>query len=288
MLQKGKKGWICLDIDGTITADILTIPQDVLLYLEKLYNENWHLVFVTGRTFSLACKPLVPLQASYYLIAQNGASSFEMPQKNMLFKKYLPIEVFYNLEKLIKKEGHDFILFTGYDQGEEVFYRPKYLGSEVLNYVETSLKGLSGTWKAIDSFHDLQVTTVPYGKIYGQRESLQKIAPILNKVPSVKVHLVQDSVNPNFSILQVMRKDVDKGKAVLEILGKTTLPSPIISAGNDNNDETLLQIADIKIAMSGSPSVLLDQATIIAPSVEKMGIIAALELAIKQIEGNHA
>lgn len=288
MFGSEKKGWICLDIDGTITDDILTIPNEILLYLEKLHHENWQLVFVTGRTFSLAYKPLFPLRANYYLIPQNGASCFEMPQKKMLFKKYLPIEVFYDLEKLIKGEGHDFVLFTGYDQGESVFYRPDFLNSETLHYIETKLKGLSGNWKAVNSFHGLQVEALPYGKIYGLRQSLQKLAPILNKIPSIKVHLVQDSVNPYFSILQIMRKDVDKGKAVLEIMNKTALPNPIISAGNDNNDETLLQIADVKIAMSGSPRCLLDQATIIAPPVEKMGIISALELAIKQVEKKHA
>ena len=79
-----------------------------------------------------------------------------------------------------------------------------------------------------------------------------------------------------------MRKDVDKGKAVLEIMDQDILPCPIISAGDDNNDESLLQIADIKIAMPTSPKCLLDQATIIAPPVEEKGIIDALKIAVQK------
>lgn len=284
MTKLEKKGWICLDIDGTITADILTIPGPVLSYLKDLHYKGWQIVFVTGRTFSLACRPLASFDVPYFLVPQNGASSFAMPSKKMLSKSYLSVDVFYELEKLIQGLKHDFVFFGGYDQGEEIFYRPHLLMDETLNYFETQLTSLAGSWKKYDYFTDLPYKEVPYGKIYGKKASLYKILQILKKVPSIHVHLVQDSVNPAFSILQIMKGGVDKGRAVLDIMGQTALPSPIVSAGNDNNDESLLQIADIKIAMSGSPACLLDQATLIAPPVEEMGIIPALELAVKQVE----
>ncbi|MCH9632300.1 MAG: hypothetical protein S4CHLAM6_06320 [Chlamydiae bacterium] len=285
MTKLEKKGWICLDIDGTITADILTIPEPVLDYLKELHHCGWQIVFVTGRTFSLAHAPLAELDIPYFLVPQNGASSFSMPSKKMLTKNYVSIEVFYELEKLIQGIQHDFVFFGGFDQGEEVFYRPERLMEKTKEYFENKLTSLAGSWKTFDSLAELPFKEVPYGKIYGERESLYKILQVLKKVSSVKVHLVEDSVNPSFSILQIMKGDVDKGRAVLDIMGQESLPSPIISAGNDNNDESLLQIADVKIAMSGSPACLLDQATLVAPPVEEMGILSALELAVKLVEG---
>ena len=279
-----KKGWICLDIDGTITANPKVIPTRVLDYLKDLHHKGWQIVFVTGRTFSFAYAPLKDFDVPYFLVPQNGASSFEMPEKKMLTKNYLSIDVFYEIEKLLKGTGHDFVFFGGYDQGEPVFYRPHLLLDETREYFETTLTSLAGSWKAIEHMSELPIKEVPYGKIYGRKEALYKILPTLQNIPSINVHLVEDSVNPTFCILQIMRKDVDKGRAVLDIMDQIALPSPIISAGNDNNDESLLQIADVKIAMHSSPACLTDQATLIAPPVEEMGIIPALELAISKVE----
>lgn len=277
-----KKGWVCLDIDGTLTDNILTIPHEVLNYLEELHHNHWQLVFVTGRTFSLAARPLETLQVPYHLIAQNGASCYEMPQRKMIFKKYLPVELFIKLEKQLIGTEHDFVLFTGYDQGEDIFYRPERLSESVRQYFESRLAHLSGCWKPVESFHNLQHQSVPYGKIYGVKSFLQKIEPILKKVPAIQTHLVVDSVNNDFHILQIMDREVDKGKAVAQLIDHTALPKPIISAGNDTNDGALLQVADIRIAMKESPACLLDQAHIIAPSVHEMGILPALKLAVEQ------
>lgn len=284
MLTGEKKGWICLDIDGTITSDILSIPKIVLDYLKELHEKNWQLVFVTGRTFSLAYAPLKEFNVPYYLIPQNGASTFKMPEKKLICKKYLQTKIFFDLEKLLKNTQHDFVLFGGYDQNENCYYRPNLLNSEIKEYFETELTQLASQigcrWRAVDSFKGLQEEEFPYGKIYGERINLEKLQPIFEKVPAIKVHLVKDSVHPYYYILQIMKKGVDKGRAVLDLIGKNVLPKTIIAAGDDANDESLLEIADIKIAMPNSPKCLLDQASILAPSVKENGIIDALEIAI--------
>ncbi len=279
------KGWICLDIDGTITADILSIPNEVLAYLEGLAKRHWKLVFVTGRTFSLAAAPLKNFSAPFLLVPQNGASAFQMPEQKMLLKKYLSCATFINLEKKIHALGHDFVLFGGIDQNEPCFYRPSFLKKEVRDYFNQQLTRLACHWEVVDSFNDLPIQEIPYGKIYGKKEELQLLLPIFEKEPNLHAHLVIDSVNPQFSIIQIMRNDVNKGQAVLELMTSDVLPTPIISAGNDTNDESLLQIADVKIAMPDSPQALLDQATIVAPSVHKMGIIPALEEAFLMVGG---
>lgn len=284
MSNKEKKGWICLDIDGTITDDILSIPKEVLNYLKSLHEDHWQLAFVTGRTFSLAQLPFRDFDVPYYLSVQNGASSFFMPGKKLLSKKYLPIETFFDLERYLKNTSFDFVLFGGYDQGENCYYRPTHLNREVREYFSRQLSKLACEWKAVDSFKGLEEKDFPYGKIYGEYDELKKLFPVFEKIPSIKVHLVKDAVNPTFHILQIMRKDVDKGKAVLELMGQDVLPKPIISAGNDQNDESLLGISDIRIAMPDSPQSLLEQATIIAPPVQDKGIIQALEIAIGKVK----
>lgn len=275
-------GWICLDIDGTITEEIDRIPTEVLDYLAVRCQEGWKIVFVTGRIYSLAMSILEGLNFPYYVIPQNGASWFEMPKSKMIGKKYLSIETFFELEPLLESTGLDFVLITGVEDGDHCYYRPNHLSQETLDYFQNDLSKYGGHWKPVDSFKSLPIDTLPYGKIYGPRDELNEIYPIFKKIPAIKTHLVVDSARPTHSIIQIMRADVDKGKAVLELISKSTLPKRIIAAGNDLNDHTLLEIADVRIAIENSPKELLEIADIIAPKPKQLGIIQALDIAIER------
>ena len=70
------KGTIALDIDGTITRDDHLIPDEVVFYLESLFNERWQIILVTGRTLSFALSSIQKLQFPYLLGLQNGADLF--------------------------------------------------------------------------------------------------------------------------------------------------------------------------------------------------------------------
>lgn len=278
------KGWICLDIDGTLTDNIKTIPSEVLDLLTELDQKHWKIVFVTGRLFAMAHEPLKGLKFPYYLAVQNGASWYEMPQKIRRSKKYLPLSSFIEMESLFKGTTLDFVLVSGTEEGDLCFYRPDYLSPKMADYFKNDLSTYGGNWRAVSSFELIDIKEFPYGKVYGPKSDLQKLQLQFDQISTVKTHLIQDSVNPNNQILQVMRADVDKGKTVLDIIASSVLPTPIIAAGNDLNDETLLSIADVKIAMANSPKPLLEMADFIAPPVEEMGIIPALKRALIEVE----
>lgn len=278
------KGWICLDIDGTLTDEILSIPNAVLNTLKELHQDHWKIVFVTGRLFTLANKVLETLGFPYHLVPQNGASWYEMPSKKRGGKRYLPLATFLELQPLLTNTSLDFLLVSGREEGDQCFYRPDHLTDETCQHFRDHLSKYGGHWKAVSSFNELEVGEFPYGKIYGPKKELEELLPRLKKVSSIQTHLVQDSARKNYSIIQIMRHDVSKGSAVLELIGNNVLPTRIISAGNDLNDETLLDIADIKIVMPSAPKLLLDKADIIAPPVEECGIIPALKMAVKQAE----
>lgn len=279
-----EKGWICLDIDGTITHQMHSLPSNVSNFLKEIYLQGWNIVFVTGRMFSLGIQPLKDLTFPFYFIPQNGASWYEMPSETIGQKKYLQLSTLLQLEGLFENTDLDFVLITGKEYQDRCFYRPHRLRAETAAYFEKTLSKLGGQWIKEKDFKHLPYSEFAYAKVYGYKEELEPLFHAFEKVPAIKSHLIKDSAHPQYYTLHVMRDDVDKGKAVLDVMKKQVLSLPIIAAGNDYNDETLLDIADIKIAMSGSPQALLERATLIAPPVEEEGIIPALKLAIHEVE----
>ena len=78
------KGIIALDIDGTLTADIHCIPNEVARYLEHLEFEGWKICLITGRPFSLANHAVEDLTFPFLLAVPNGAVMLEMPERTIL------------------------------------------------------------------------------------------------------------------------------------------------------------------------------------------------------------
>jgi hydroxymethylpyrimidine pyrophosphatase-like HAD family hydrolase len=59
---------------------------------------------------------------------------------------------------------------------------------------------------------------------------------------------------------------------------------PTIAAGDDLNDISMLEVADVKIAIAGAPPELLSIATIVAQHGAQHGIIEALTKAVRIVK----
>lgn len=67
------------------------------------------------------------------------------------------------------------------------------------------------------------------------------------------------------------------------MIKKFSLPGPLITGGNDNNDIPLLQYGDQRIVIEGAPEALSKLATVIAPPSEECGIIEGLKNAMENL-----
>ena len=72
--QKDKKGWIALDIDGTITLDKYSVPQPVIDYLGSLSRSGWRIALATGRPYAFASMALSKFDFPYVFLVQNGSA----------------------------------------------------------------------------------------------------------------------------------------------------------------------------------------------------------------------
>jgi hydroxymethylpyrimidine pyrophosphatase-like HAD family hydrolase len=121
----------------------------------------------------------------------------------------------------------------------------------------------------------------PLVKCFGPLERMEKIAKRLKALARFQVALMRNPFDPSGSIVLVTDKAASKGLSLQEVFRMFGRGPVVIAAGDDENDYSLLQAADIKIAMSHAPNVLQEFADILAPPTSKMGIIHALQMAIK-------
>lgn len=275
--MKGK-GWIALDIDGTITLEKYSVPDEVTAYLRSLAADGWRIAMATGRPYAFASRALSTFDFPYYFLAQNGSAVLEMPGKKLLFKRYLTESAIEVVEKAYEGIDSDFLIYSGYETGDFCYFRPHRMAEEDLRYIEDLKKRQKEEWKPVDRF---AIDSFPLIKCFGPLPRMNKVAERLRKSGRFQVTMIRDPFDENSMIILVTEKNASKGLSLEELFRKKGRGGLVIAAGDDENDLSLLKAADVKIAMAHAPEALQDAADYIAPPTKEYGIIKALQLAIR-------
>lgn len=276
-------GTIALDIDGTITDRSHLIPDRVVSFFETLYKEGWAFIFVTGRSFSFAMRTLPKLSFPYFLGLQNGADLLKMPEKEEVGRCYLSLEVIEKLDALYKDEEGDFLIYSGYERGDICYFRPKHFSAEMQRYLKGIEKFSDAPWEALESFNNLEQKSFPLIKYLGSKESMERLNHTLKKWGGIQTTLIKDPLSDHLYLILVTHAEANKGIAVQRLVRTFDLQRPVIAGGDDNNDISLLEQGDLRIAMEGAPQKLLDLADFIAPPGDKEGIIEGITHVLEKL-----
>jgi HAD superfamily hydrolase (TIGR01484 family) len=274
-------GWIALDIDGTITDKSHHVPPQVVQFLHDLESSGWELVFITGRTFSFGSTALKEFNFPYYLAVQNGADILFMPHKELVSRHYLDNQVIPVLEQAYRGEKEDFLVYAGFERGDFCYYRPERFSPSMTEHVHKIMSYSPEPWKAVDNFRFEKPIAFPLVKCLGTKDAMLRINGLLQSIPEIEATMIRDPLGEGIYLNLVTAKQATKGNALQRIKEVIGDGGPVIAAGDDLNDISMLEHADVKIVMASAPSEMLQMATIIAEG--EHGIIEALTKATKSI-----
>ncbi len=274
-------GWIALDIDGTITDKTHHAPPQVVEFLHTLVDKGWEIVFITGRTFSFGYTVVKEFDFPFYLAVQNGADILYMPQKTLISRHYLDAKAIPALEEAYRNEKEDFLLYAGFERGDFCYYRPERFSPKFAEHVKKIMSVSPEPWKAVKNFEFKDGLSFPLAKCLGAKTAMERVSNYLEAFPHISHTLIKDPFATDIYLILVTAKEATKGHAlhsVKEVMGDG---GPVIAAGDDLNDISMLEAADVKIVMSHAPPSMHSMATIVAEHGQEHGIIAALKQAIE-------
>ena len=278
------KGWIALDIDGTITLDKYSVPKEVSSFLRSKVQEGWSLALVTGRPYAFASMALSDFTFPHIFIAQNGSIGMEMPEKKVLFKNDIPLKNLHLIEEAYQDVPSDFVVYVGYEKGDFCYWRPDKLSKEDLRYLEDLQKRQKESWQVVANYEDLDPGHFPLVKCFGSESTMDLLQKRLLKTKEFQLTKIRDPFVEGHFILLVTDQSASKGSALTQILNLKGRGPKVIAAGDDENDISLLNVADVKIAMHHAPESLQKVASFIAPPTKDLGIIYALEMAMRNAD----
>jgi Cof subfamily protein (haloacid dehalogenase superfamily) len=275
------KGLIALDIDGTLTSCLHTLSPKVIQCLQKLAEQNWIISLVTGRCYSFSLSILQYLNFPYYIALQNGALILQMPEKKMLLKQCLDSSIIPNMCRICDNEPTDFVLYTGPDNEDRCYYRPDFFDEELRGYLERRIKDFNESWYSVEDWSEVPSKEFTSFKCFGSIESLRRISLEIEKEILLQTPIIRDPYSKDFFLMQATHPNAHKGKAVESLKDSLNIQGPIIAAGDDFNDYSMLLVADVRIAMAHAPEDLKNIADIVTLPLEEDGIVRALENAIR-------
>lgn len=281
MFFQSLAGIIALDIDGTITDQMHLVPEGVIKYFEELVRRGWKIIFITGRPFQWSYNTLKKIRFSYHIAVQNGALLLEMPTQIIRIKKYLSKDSIQEASLVCQKYQTDFIVYSGHENNDLCYFRPSMFSPEILNYLNRRSKTLNEKWLPVSSFNNLQVQNFPSIKCFAKENEAFLMQRDFENQMGWHAPPNKDPFDPNYYVVQATHSEATKGNILREYCQLVNNSGPIIVAGDDNNDESMLKLADVKIVMENAPEKLLSIADIIAPKAEKEGIIKGLQDALQ-------
>lgn len=275
--------WIALDIDGTITDKMHTIPKRVVSYLKNLQNRGWKIIVLTGRPYSFCVKALSTFDFPYIFSSQNGSFAWNMPGRKEIFKSHIKREILEVIEAGLKDLD---VLMMVYGR-DGCFVKKHKKVKNHKNYIRKFENLLGKRVFYLKNFSYPNLKGFSLAKCVGCEGELKSLEKRLKNVfKNLEISFVKDVfIGGDYYLLLITDGNISKGSAISKILKFQKFQKKvIIAAGNDVNDLSMLEMADIKIAMEDSPKSVLEKADIIAPSSKKEGIIEGLKLAIKKYE----
>lgn len=248
------KGMIAIDIDGTLTQKKEEVDRKLIQYLSTVHKKNWQLVFVTGRNFSFSESIVRRFSSPLYVVVQNGAAIFSMPEKKLICLHSLNKKILHQLVHAAE-QCKVALLIEFFSNGQDaILYDPEMMTNEEREYLQYRSTFFKGKWQTYHPLVDYPIEDFIVSKIFGKDPELKKFAEMIENVACESIFM-RDPFRKDRHLYYIQSNFASKKNAIL-YLQQFFPDTQLMVAGDDLNDLSLLEIADHAIVMEHAPSSL--------------------------------
>lgn len=270
---------IVMDIDGTLLNEERIISSRTKAKLIEAQKKGIKVVLASGRP----TQGMLPLaeeleMAKYdgFLVSYNGSQVYDVKTKEILFNQAIPVD----LANDILKHLADFNVVPMVDREEYMYVDNAFfdINYEVpaghLNIVHYEVRGGNFKVREVDEFSE--VIKAPVNKILvaGNPAYLEKYYEAMREPFR---NLTTTAFSAPF-YFEYTDQGIDKAKALSEVFPDMGITAEnMISFGDGQNDRSIIEYAEIGVAMSNAVPEILDLADEVTTSNNEDGIADFLD-----------
>ena len=236
------------DLDGTLLNDSKKVDELTIDTIRHLHQENIICV-ATGRNYKSAKSLLKEIDLPLVWICSNGAFVYSKRNYNCFIQRFIPKKKLDKLFNILYSEKIGSIVHFGKKNSKEIFFAAEINDSNSMycnNYSKHHKVFNLDREKLPDEVYTVCAV-----------ENISKISKVYNLLintldcDDIEINVL-DNMKNNLAMLEITTK-IDK-KIALECYLEEYVKEEVkvIAFGDDNNDKTLLEYADIGVAMKNA------------------------------------
>lgn len=271
IIKKKSYKIVASDLDGTLLKNHYSITKYNQEILMKTHAKGIKIVIATGRPYQLIKKYIHELPFVNTFIVNNGAGIFQKSLNKYLAESYIPNSYIKALVKLAETENIDYEIHT------HVAIYVK--GDKRLEYYKLMIQKMVESQKP-------NIVSLPSQSLNGNVTKMMFVEPNLSKYNILKDKL---KLYKNLSITQSQENYIDinmngitKGTALKRFAEINEIKAQeILAIGDQENDISMIQYAQLGIAMGDAVKELKNIADVITETSNNNGVGKALLRYIK-------
>lgn len=230
---------IALDLDGTLLNDKKEVTDRSVNILRKLYKKGIKILIVTGRPYSSTTKIIERLGIPMTAICYNGGKIIDTISGEILENKLLPEDVAKKLFEYIEVKKLNI----------NIFMNEKWHANDLESESAKIYKKNSGLTPIKIDLKNFSKKNITKGVIIDKTEVLEKYKKELEDLIGKEAYIT--FTQPTY--LEVLNKDINKGKALKRILELKNIDiKQCMAFGDAENDKEMLETVGVNVAMKDS------------------------------------
>lgn len=256
---------ITIDIDGTLKRSDDTISERSKKVIQELINQGHVIAICSGRPRYFSSMIAKDALASSYLISSNGTEIYDSIKHKLIFSEYIPKDIC----KII------------YNETKELNIRTLFT-CENTEYATKFIRNNSQVLLTEDNLDELFNQNIK--QIMVIDENMDAVREYKDRISNIKEIYVVDKFGENdeYMSFSVISFNASKGNALKVLAEYLNIPMEnTIAIGNDNNDISMIKVANVGVAVDNASDDLKKCADVITKSNDFDGVACYLETLIK-------
>lgn len=263
---------IAMDMDGTLLTNDKDITERSKRAIKRAKEKGVIPVVCTGRIFASAKVLAKLIETSAPVVASNGAYIRENNSEDVIYKKALEKGDIKSLVNDIKEAGFYPHLFT-----HDTVYSEKLIYSS-RNYDLWNKFIPENERVKIEIVEDLSLVPEKEDNILKVVSASEDVSGINELKEFIKTKYDLEVVSAIQGNFEVMAKGVSKGNAIKALCEMYDInEDEVICIGDSENDESMLEVAGLSVAMGNAEEYLKTIANYITDTNEEDGVAKVIE-----------
>lgn len=266
---------ICIDIDGTLIRDDLTLSEKVKETVQKAKEKGVVVALSTGRMHQSALQYSDELGLTDPIVSSNGAFVSDRDRQIVYYEENLALEDIVSIDETLKRFDTK---INWYNHGtmyvsefRDYVGRYERLFSTLPENRRIHIRYINDEFTLEDILSETG-NTIQKGIVFPDQDKIELIKEEVKKNKRVKV-VSSGKDNVEFTSIKA-----DKGLGVLALAKELGIrPEEIIAVGDSENDLPMLKVVGLPVAMGNAMESVFPHVKYVTDSNEEDGVASLIE-----------